>query len=192
MADAIPRSRPQLGLMTASNRDNWSEARDKLLELGGTEMEAALETLESGAIVVNLDEEAPVSRQECGETFLSGGLKSGENRWFDKSLQIIVVNNGKSAFLGEHSMSDGMPMVNYANWITKQTYGDIKKQSANSGSSSPPNVVDIFGDVLSKIEQTTVSSLEKKGKAVLFGETNTDRRESLTQTGFLLLVNSVG
>ena len=103
-ADGIPNSRPKLGIMTSAHRDNWSEAREKLFELGGSKMESALETLQSGAIVVCLDDGAPVSRQECGEVFLSGGLKSGENRWFDKSIQLLVENNGKCAFLGEHSM----------------------------------------------------------------------------------------
>lgn len=99
MADAISSSRPKLGLLTSSNRDEWADAREKLLTIGGTTMREAMETLESGAILLNLDDEAPVSRQELGNLFWTGGLKSGENRWFDKSIQIMVTNNGKHGII---------------------------------------------------------------------------------------------
>jgi carnitine O-acetyltransferase len=104
LADDIPWSRPKLGVMTTGNRDDWADTRETLLRIGGLVMEEALEKLESGAILLSLDDEAPVSRQECGEIFLTGGLKSGENRWFDKSVQIMVANNGKTGIVGEHSM----------------------------------------------------------------------------------------
>jgi carnitine O-acetyltransferase len=39
--------------------------------------------------------------------FLTGGLGSGYNRWFDKSIQLICTANGKAGLLGEHSMMDG-------------------------------------------------------------------------------------
>ena len=163
VADAIPSSRPKLGLLTASNRDNWTDARKKLLSVGGGEMEEALERLESGAILVNLDDDKPVAKQDCGEIFLSGGLKNGENRWFDKSIQIMVEENGKSAFLGEHSMSDGMPMVNYANYISSLTYADLKEQSA-FGVRDVPKVKDIFGAVVDKIDEKILEDLEVQGE----------------------------
>jgi carnitine O-acetyltransferase len=167
LADSIPSSsRPKLGLLTASNRDNWSDAREELMRAGGVEMEEALETLESGAMVVNLDDEAPVSRQECGELFLTGGLNSGENRWFDKSIQLLVANNGKGALLGEHSMMDGMPLVNYANYVTNATYADVKKRSSGT-SMEVPKVKDIFGSVTEKIDQSLLTDLENKGRSLV-------------------------
>jgi carnitine O-acetyltransferase len=109
LADSFPSSRPKFGSMTSSNRDDWADAREKLLHAGGLAMEDAFEQLQSGALLVNLDDEAPVSRQECGDLFWTGGLKSGSNRWFDKSIQIMVANNGKAGLIAEHSMMDGMP-----------------------------------------------------------------------------------
>ena len=53
-------------------------------------MEKALEKLQSGAIVLNLDDEEPVSRKDCAVLFLSGGLNSGHNRWFDKSINLMI------------------------------------------------------------------------------------------------------
>ena len=76
----------------------------------------------------------PVSRKQCSELFLHGNITSGNNRWFDKSIQIIVTNNGKAGFLGEHSMMDGMPMVGLANHITATTYAVAKQQSVENNS----------------------------------------------------------
>lgn len=104
LADAIPSTRPKLGLMTSGNRDDWADARQEILATGGSAMEEALEILQSGAILLNLDDESPVSRQELGDLYWTGGSKSGENRWFDKSIQIMVTNNGKAGLIAEHSM----------------------------------------------------------------------------------------
>jgi carnitine O-acetyltransferase len=162
MADEIPSSRPKLGLMTADTRDDWADTREELLTIGGPAMEEALEKLESGAILLNLDDEAPVSRQECGEIFLTGGLNSGENRWFDKSVQIMVANNGKTGLLGEHSMMDGMPLVNLANHLTNTSYTDAKKRSSDAAFSRG-GVTDIFEYAMEQIDRPTTEALEEKG-----------------------------
>lgn len=162
LADSIPSSRPRLGLMTSNNRDAWAMAREKLLHVGGLVMETALERLQSGALLLNLDDEAPVSRQECGDLFWTGGLKSGPNRWFDKSIQIMVTNNGKAGLIAEHSMMDGMPVINFSDYITKMTYAQARRQST-SYQSSPIIVEDIFGQALSEIADVTVlGSLESQ------------------------------
>ena len=162
MANDIPSSRPKLGVMTAGNRDDWADTREKLLSSGGLAMEEAVEKLESGAILLNLDDEAPVSRQECGEIFLTGGLNSGENRWFDKSIQIMVANNGKTGILGEHSMMDGMPLVNLANHLTHTSYADAKKRSSDAAFSIG-GVTDIFEYAMEQMDRPTAGALEEKG-----------------------------
>lgn len=155
LADALPSSRPMLGLMTSNNRDAWALARKELLRLGGLAMETALERLQSGALLLNLDDEEPVSRQECGDLFWTGGLKSGPNRWFDKSIQIMVANNGKAGLIAEHSMMDGMPVINFSDYITKMTYTQARRQSM-SYQSSPTMVEDIFGQALLQIADVAV------------------------------------
>jgi carnitine O-acetyltransferase len=101
----------ELGWMTAANRDEWAEGRKALLEAGGVAMAAALEKIQSSAMVLCLDDEAPVSRRECAPVWLHGmyatdGDKKPCNRWFDKSIQLIVTKNGKTAFLGGTYASD--------------------------------------------------------------------------------------
>jgi carnitine O-acetyltransferase len=167
LADSIPSSRPQLGIMTTNNRDEWADARDSLLRMGGLAMEEALEKLESGALLLNLDDEVPVSRQELGDLYWTGGLKSGPNRWFDKSIQIMVASNGKAGLCAEHSMMDGMPVINFSDFITKMTYSKARTQSARLPSGAIV-VEDIFGEALSQISQpSVVEALGSNGKTIL-------------------------
>ena len=164
LADEIPTNRLKLGLLTSQNRDDSADAREELLRVGGIAMEEAFTILESGAILLNLDDEAPVSRQECGELFWTGGLNSGANRWFDKSIQIMVTNNGKAGAIMEHSMMDGMPVVGAFDFITKVTYAQAKKRSSLSGVvTSKAHVSDIFAVALSRIDPMITERLETKG-----------------------------
>ena len=135
---------PGLGYLTGDNRDIWADARSALLDCPG--MPEALEMLESGCVMLNLDQKngtPTVSRAQCGRQFLHG---DGFNRWFDKSAQLIVCPNGKAGLLGEHSMMDGMPMVGLANHIVNTSYEQAK---ASSGQSVPVygSISNIFGDI---------------------------------------------
>jgi carnitine O-acetyltransferase len=167
MADRLSSSRSKLGLLTSQDRDVWADHRQNLIASGGLAMEEALERLESGAILMNLDDEAPVSRQECGDLFWTGGLKSGANRWFDKSIQLMITKNGKAGLIAEHSMMDGMPMINFANYVTSVTYAQAKRRSLTHqvGSSGIfardiPAVKDIFGTALAVCDGTMLKRME--------------------------------
>lgn len=115
----------QVGWLTSQDRDSWADAREDLVSIGGVTAQLALEKVESGAILLCLDNEEPVSRKQCGEIFLHGKKTSAHNRWFDKSIQIMCCNNGKAGFLGEHSMMDGMPCVGLADRIVNTTYASL-------------------------------------------------------------------
>ena len=161
-------SLPMLGYLTSDDRDRCAEARDELIRVGGSKMEEALRVLESGAVMICLDEnERPVSKKQGSEIFWTGGLKSGHNRWFDKSIQLICTNNGKAGMAGEHSMMDGMPVVRYCDFITKKPYGQVAAESKNDSEryESPElNVKDIFGDcgdALTSTGSKVIDNVEK-------------------------------
>ena len=176
----------QLGWLTSGNRDDWAHAREALLLAGGEKMQKALEDLESGALLLCLDDEEPESRRQCGNVFWHGGhASSGGNRWFDKSVQIFATNNGKLGIMGEHSMMDGMPMIQLADRVASMSYAHAhaKKRSvyggdgrvsvsellkSNSGGRAP---VDIFGAWAQELQKgyhgDVVSNLTSKGACVL-------------------------
>jgi carnitine O-acetyltransferase len=152
---------PFLGWFTSWNRDDWAKTRKLLLETGGEEMRNALEKLESGAVLLAMDDERVVSRAECGEWLLHGGLSNGKNRWFDKSIQIIVGSNGKAGLQGEHSMMDGMPMVSLADRMTKTSYAQcLTRTAAPKGFTV---VAPIFSSQLLEKIRDTIEPCLKKG-----------------------------
>jgi carnitine O-acetyltransferase len=162
LGDAKPPSK--VGLLTSSNRDTWTSARNVLLEEGGKALQDALDLIESGAILLGLDDDAPVSREECCIKLLTGGDKSGSNRWFDKSIQLVVAKNGKSGILGEHSMMDGMTLVGLSDHLTKTSYADAKMRSQDM-TPGPSKVRDIFSNV--PISDATLAPLIETGRSSL-------------------------
>jgi len=155
LATAHETTGPGFGYLTGDNRDVWATARTALLEIPG--MEEALEVLESGCVMLNLDTacdfdsgKTPASRAQCGKQFLYGN-GTASNRWFDKSVQLIVFPNGKAGLLGEHSMMDGMPVVGLANHIVntsyKQAHNESNKTSEPQGLETYGGVSDIFRDI---------------------------------------------
>jgi carnitine O-acetyltransferase len=163
MADALPPARPKLGILTSTNRDTWADARESLLASGGETIRQALAMLESGAVLVCLDDSEYRTMNECSEMFLTGTPKSGDNRWFDKSIQLIVDNTGRAGALNEHSMMDGMPVVRYADYITLPSYAQIKQKSRNNESEGSHKPRDIFADAFEKLDPTLISGLEHNG-----------------------------
>ncbi|KIP10211.1 hypothetical protein PHLGIDRAFT_66094 [Phlebiopsis gigantea 11061_1 CR5-6] len=97
---------PPVGALTSENRDVWADARAALLRASPANA-AALEAIESAMIVVCLDDTKPVTREDASWACWVG---DGKNRFYDKH-QLIVFENGKSGFLGEHSCMDGTPTL---------------------------------------------------------------------------------
>ncbi|KAJ1988385.1 Carnitine O-acetyltransferase mitochondrial [Coemansia spiralis] len=106
-----------VGILTSDNRDIWTD-NYKLLSKASPKNVETLEKLQSSAFLLCLDDTRPVTREEYHRTYWHG---NGSNRWFDKSLQFIVCDNGKAGFLGEHSSMDGTPTSRLNDYVLDQT-----------------------------------------------------------------------
>ena len=145
------RTVPRIGLLTASDRDSWADVRGRLLDAGGEPMGRALERLESGAFLLCLDDNEPLSLRQCGINYWHGGAESGRNRWFDKSMQFVCTRNGKVGFIGEHSMMDGMPAVNLCAHVVNTKYSECPSNNGGANSdhcSASGGVEHIFNDCI--------------------------------------------
>ena len=74
-----------------------------------------MKVIQDAAFIVCLDDAHPESSTERCYQFL---YADGSNRWYDKTLQLIVCSNGISASLMEHSALDGIsvePLHEYIN-----------------------------------------------------------------------------
>ncbi|CAG8487063.1 10864_t:CDS:2 [Paraglomus brasilianum] len=111
---------PPIGALTTENRDNWTDYRSLLLSIDPKHA-ANLEKIESSAFAICLDDSTPVTRDELSYACWAG---DGRNRFFDKSLQFIIFDNGKAGFNGEHSSMDGTPTCRLNDYVCSVLYND--------------------------------------------------------------------
>ncbi len=108
----------QAGILTTMDRDSWAVARQKLLELGAKN-EKTISAIETALFVVCLDDAAPQTLTETARVMMHG---NGNNRWFDKSLQLIVCPNAKYGICAEHSGLDGSVIGRMFRMITESSF----------------------------------------------------------------------
>ena len=172
VASAPPADTYPVGALTSENRDKWTAAREALLKVGGgggEQNKAALERIQSSIIVLCLDDVKPVSTEEKSWNLWFG---DGKNRFYDKQ-QLIVTDNGKSGYMGEHSTMDGTVSLRMMEFVL--TAIDAKKidfGSSNRTDLSAPKPISFAVDrgIQSKIEEATsdfAALKEKHDLAVL-------------------------
>ncbi|KAK1740190.1 choline/carnitine O-acyltransferase [Skeletonema marinoi] len=137
-----------IGWLSGCNRDGWASSLDKLTRYES--FKEAMKVLESGAFVLCLDETLPETISDASEIFWNGRGVLGCNRFFDKSVNIIVNGLGQAAVLGEHSMMDGSIPMLVCNQINKYKYERFSRASLRLAPPDKSNedikVHDIFGD----------------------------------------------
>lgn len=104
---------PPVGVLTTENRSTWAKLRNKLIEENESN-KASLEQIDRALFVVCLDDGEPQSTEEHARLMLHG---DGGNRWFDKSLQIIVQKSGQLGPNVEHSRGEtptAIPLFDFA------------------------------------------------------------------------------
>ncbi|KAJ2782835.1 Carnitine O-acetyltransferase mitochondrial [Coemansia javaensis] len=134
--DADSSAAVPVGVLTADNRDAWAD-NYQLLAQAAPQNAQVLERLQSAAFLLCLDDARPVTREEYHRVFWHG---NGRNRWFDKSLQFIVCDNGKAGLLCEHSSMDGTPTCRLADYVMAQTLGgrvDLGSDAVRPGLPAP-------------------------------------------------------
>lgn len=104
-----------LGVLTSENRDVWANLRAKLEAAGNAEN---LRSVDSALFSLCLDDESFRNLNDLSHNMLNG---DGCNRWFDKSLNIIVSKDGQAAINFEHSWGDGVTVLRFLDEVFKHT-----------------------------------------------------------------------
>ncbi|GEM08286.1 hypothetical protein Rt10032_c05g2303 [Rhodotorula toruloides] len=151
-ADAHP-----VGALTAADRDTWTRARTDLIQ-HDAQNEKLLERIESAIIIVSLDSNSPYTREEHSWGLWVG---DGKDRWFDKH-QLIVFENGKSGFNGEHSCMDGTPTSRLNDWLLRSLdHGKIDLGSPTPRSaSSLPKITPLAFNLPASVKAAISSSIK--------------------------------
>ena len=109
-----------LGVMTSLNRDKWASYRESFREIEG--FSEFLDEVEKSLFVLSLDlEDSPSTKSEKVRLALDG---RGENRWYDKSLNISVSKNGTISVNSDHLIIDGSPFLEMINDAFEAVYPD--------------------------------------------------------------------
>ncbi|TIB34946.1 hypothetical protein E3P86_02755 [Wallemia ichthyophaga] len=101
-----------VGVMTAVDRDTWTRNREHL-KIISQKNELTLSAIESALFTVCLDDYTLPPRSKEQDVLdghminIAGGI-NGKNRWFDKSMSLIVENNGRAGMNGEHSFVEAL------------------------------------------------------------------------------------
>lgn len=83
----------------------------------------SIESIQSSLFIVCLDKptesiESNYFLAAVHQLLYGGGSKENSaNRWFDKTLQFIINENGINGLTYEHTMSEGQPIANVGNFI---------------------------------------------------------------------------
>uniref|UniRef100_G3MPS7 Choline/carnitine acyltransferase domain-containing protein n=1 Tax=Amblyomma maculatum TaxID=34609 RepID=G3MPS7_AMBMU len=103
-----------VGILTSEHRDVWAKAFDELCKNPCNA--ESLEFIKKAILVVCLDKKLKVKdpyEVACAYQMLLGGRhgENAANRWCDKTVQLIVGEDGYTGLLYEHSPSEGPPVA---------------------------------------------------------------------------------
>ncbi|XP_049280996.1 carnitine O-acetyltransferase-like [Anopheles funestus] len=105
-----------LGILTANQRDSWASAYETLM--ADPINRSSVESIQQALFVLSIDRELP---QKSGTDHIvtasdllihgGGSNANGGNRWYDKTIQLVVAPNGINGLTYEHSPAEGQPIA---------------------------------------------------------------------------------
>ncbi|ORC87882.1 carnitine O-palmitoyltransferase II [Trypanosoma theileri] len=106
-------AKTDVGVLTSMNRTSWNASR--LMMMRNHENKENFELIDSAMFVLNLDDDIEVdyltSKGNISATRTM--LVKDTNRWWDKSLSVIITKDGSLGVNFEHSWGDGVAVLRY-------------------------------------------------------------------------------
>ncbi|KAJ2993166.1 hypothetical protein HDV02_002606 [Globomyces sp. JEL0801] len=110
----LGKSNPLVGVLTAGDRDTWADAYNELSK--HPENVSNFEIINDALFAVCLDDYSTLKNIDVCHLQLFHNFDA-TNRWFDKSLQLIVASSGRAGFNGEHTPTDAVVPGTVMNYI---------------------------------------------------------------------------
>lgn len=134
-ADSVP-----IGVLTSEQRDNWGRAYE-ILTKDPRNVEA-VKQIQTALFVMALDERMPSQNVEtdinvASHQLITGGAVNSGNRWYDKTIQFIIGNEGINGITYEHTPAEGQPVALMVDQILKQL-NNVKSSTIGGGAIEPP------------------------------------------------------
>lgn len=114
-----------LGYFTADKRDRWANIREQMEKLSQNN-QRMFDAIDSAIMVICLDEDDPSKlnsslTKEQRAKYVSGKYLcyNAENRWYDKSFNMIMLSDGTLGLHCEHAWGDGVALLRFCTDIRK-------------------------------------------------------------------------
>jgi carnitine O-acetyltransferase len=115
--DTVPATalaqRESVGYLTTLPRSDWAPVRKTLLSVD-EQNPVCMEAIEQALFCLCLDDAEPENLCDTADQLLHG---DGGNRWFDKSVSLIVFANGASGINCEHCGVDGGALIEFVDFL---------------------------------------------------------------------------
>ncbi|KAM7352815.1 carnitine palmitoyltransferase 2 [Cochliomyia hominivorax] len=129
-----------LGVLTADERNEWARIRQYVVK-NAVNSALLTEQVDNALFCVCLDtKKDPVYEENNPVPVLKHLLAGkGTNRWFDKSVSILLSADGTAAVNFEHAWGDGVAVLRYFNEVYKETINNpfLSTSDLDSLSSNP-------------------------------------------------------
>ncbi|XP_070545343.1 choline O-acetyltransferase-like isoform X2 [Ptychodera flava] len=130
---------PAVGLMTTEGRTEWALARQRLMQ--DSMNRDSLDMIERCIFLLCLDKslgfpmtdiKKPIDQDDVHLAYQmlhGGGSKyNAANRWYDKTMQFIVSDDGAAGLVYEHSPSEGVAVIQLIEHLLKYLDSETRKR----------------------------------------------------------------
>ncbi|XP_015266890.1 PREDICTED: carnitine O-acetyltransferase, partial [Gekko japonicus] len=123
---SLQTNKEPIGILTTNHRNSWAKAYNNLIK--DKVNKESVRSIEKSIFTVCLDAPMPrvsddIYKSRVAAQMLHGGgsrWNSG-NRWFDKTLQFIIAEDGSCGLVYEHAPSEGPPLVALVDHVVEYT-----------------------------------------------------------------------
>ena len=122
-----------VGQLTTKARAEWAASRAALLAHPANA--AALDEVETALFCLCLEDFAPRDSHEACDHMLHG---DSANRWFDKSLALVVFADGQAGINNEHCGLDGTTIISFVDFLLETPAQEHVRQSGARSQGLPP------------------------------------------------------
>lgn len=157
LSDSSPVPEFPVAYLTSENRDVWAELRQKLIFDGNEE---TLKKVDSAVFCLCLDDFPMKDLIHLSHTMLHG---DGTNRWFDKSFNLIVAEDGTAAVHFEHAWGDGVAVLRFFNEVFRDSTQSpaITPQSQPAATNSSASVETLSFNLSGALKAGITAAKEK-------------------------------
>jgi carnitine O-acetyltransferase len=160
IVDEAETAGPPVGVLTTDRRRTWARVRDQLVRGPATARES-MRTVESAILVLVLERgpAPPQARSVEGARMSLHGDACG--RWFDKSIQLVVAENGVAGICMEHAGFDGSTLLRFAEYLVAHEDWRATGRAAPRPARPPVELVFPFADTVRRaIERSRQAAAE--------------------------------